>query len=81
VQTLEDRRKQHRLSLLTNILSDEEQHRELNNFFDNCMNNSKNQNVMTRGALRSAPRAPVTNSEKFLNSFLVRTMRDMRILV
>jgi len=76
LQTLETRRRDSRLRLMLNILVNEKLHDPLSQFFNSHF--SSVSGVVTRSSALSIPTAPSTNTTFFNNSFMVRTMRDMR---
>jgi hypothetical protein len=79
LQPLKDRRKNHRLSLLMRILSDEENHEALTYAYDEVINNRANATMVTRAATRGEPTAIFASSKLYHNSFLPRTVRDLRL--
>ena len=55
LQPLKDRRKNHRLSLLMRILSDEDKHEALSSAYDEIIKDRANTNMTTRAAARGEP--------------------------
>ena len=78
LQTLEDRRKRLRMSLLMRILSNEESHSVLSSTYDELMNDRANVTMTTRAAARGEPTAISALSTVYHTSFLPRTVRDVR---
>ena len=77
LDSLEKRRRDSRLRSLMNILQRENQHKELCKFYENQL--STKNNIVTRAAAQSLPRAPSVNKTVFQKSFMIRTMKDMRL--
>jgi len=59
------------------ILSDEERHETLSSAYDELLNS--NQSINTRSAKRGEPTSISASSQTFHNSFLPRSIRDLRI--
>ena len=78
LSSLQDRRKNHRVSLLMKILSNESQH-TLATAYDELLNDRKGTTVTTRAASRGEPTSISACKRLFHESFLPRTIRDMRI--
>jgi hypothetical protein len=79
LKLLRDRRQSHRLSLLLRILSDETRHQTLASAYEELVN-SRNQTAMvTRAAARGEPTSIYASSQTFYNSFLPRSVRDLRL--
>jgi hypothetical protein len=79
LHTLEDRRKNHRVSLLMKILSNESQNNALASAYDELVNDRINVSMTTRAAARNQPTSIYASSRLLYNSFLLRTIRDLRI--
>lgn len=77
LETLVQRRKSARIGLLLKIIANENMHESLMAYYNNLL--SKKEKVQTRAAVKSLPRAPISTNDKFLHSFLIRTMKDLRI--
>lgn len=77
--SLQDRRKTHRLSLLMRILSDEERHDVLASAYDEIIDNRNKMTITTRAATRGEPTAIYASSQLYHNSFIPRTIRDLRL--
>ena len=79
LQTLQERRKSHRISLLMRILSEQNNHETLSADYDEIVN-CRSQNTMeTRAAKRGEPTSIQASSTTYHNSFLPKTIRDLRI--
>ena len=79
LQTLKDRRKNHRVSLLMRILSDEDRHEALSSAYDEIVKDRTNTTMTTRAASRGEPTSIYASTRLYHNSFLPRTIRDLRI--
>jgi len=79
LQTLKERRKAHRISLLMRILSDENKHSTLSSAYDEITNDRNNTTMTTRSATRGEPTSIYASSQVYFNSFLPRSVRDLRI--
>ena len=77
LQPLEQRRKNRRIGLLLKILAKEEQHPALSTAYDDILNQPSN--MRTRSQTMGVPRSVGTNSNRYHNSFLPRTIRDLKI--
>ena len=77
LQSLEERRKNHRLCFLTQILQSEDQHRTLSTAYDEIAKDRQLVTVTTRSAARE-PISICTKKSVFHASFLPRTIREMR---
>ncbi len=73
--SLEKRRRNHRLSLLIRILEDEDRHKTLSKAYDELIQDRKYE---TRAASRGEPNSIITNLNIYHQSFLPRTIRDIR---
>ena len=78
LQSLEERRKNHRLCFLTQILQSEDQHRTLSTAYDEIAKDRQLVTVTTRSAARGEPISICTKKSVFHASFLPRTIREMR---
>ena len=74
---MEERRKTHRLRLLTKILQAEEQHNTLLKDYEEAMGNRQPETMTTRAATRGEPRSISTSKNSYHTSFLLRTIRDL----
>ena len=79
LQLLDQRRRNQQLGLPMRILGKEEQHPALNSAYDDLLEHQNVGTVQTRSQTFGLPRSVGANSNKYLNSFLPRTIRDMRI--
>lgn len=79
LQSLEDRRKNHRLCLLHKILSDEDRHDTLTSAYEELVNARQHSTMTTRAAARGEPNAIYARTRLFHNSFLPKTIRDLRL--
>jgi len=79
LQPLQERRKNHRLSLLMRILSEENRHKTLSADYDEITNCRLHSTMQTRSAARGEPNSISAQTSVFHNSFLLRTIRDLRI--
>ena len=75
MQTLKDRRKNHRAQLLMRILSDKDKHKSLSSAYDELRANRDRVTIITRAAIREEP----ISTKLYHDSFLPRTIRDLRI--
>ena len=78
LETLQDRRKRLKMSLLMRILSKEECHKSLSATYDELMNDRANTTIITRAALRGEPTSISATTSIYHNSFLPSTVRDLR---
>ena len=78
LESLEERRKNHRLCLLTRILQAEEQHNTLLKDYEEAMGNRQPETMTTRAATRREPRSISISKNAYQTSFLPRTIRDSR---
>jgi len=67
LKTLASRRRDHRITLLMRILSDEEHHETLSSVYDKLLNS--NRIINTRSAKRGEPTSISASSQTFRNSF------------
>ena len=79
LQTLEQRRKNHRLSLLMKILSAEESHKTLSSAYDEITNCRRNTTMTTRAAEKGQPTSIYASTTAYHNSFLPRSIRDLKL--
>jgi len=77
LKTLEDRRKDIRMSLLMRILAKENCHQALNSTYDELMKENNHQ-IATRSITRGEPRTIYAASSVYFNSFLPRTVRELK---
>ena len=77
LEGLEERRKNHRLCLLTGILQAEEQHNTLLKNYEEAMGNRQPETMNTRAATRE-PRSISTSKNAYHTNFLPRTIHDLR---
>lgn len=75
---LSTRRRDKRICLLLQILSKEEHHPALSAAYENLVSHPTS-TVQTRSQTRGIPRSLGANSSRYHNSFLPRTIRDMKI--
>jgi len=80
LNTLEERRRNHRVTLLHKILKDENRHSVLSSSYDEILNNRAETTITTRAATRGEPTSIYASSRTYRDSFLPRTIRDMRII-
>jgi len=80
LNTLEERRKNHRVALLHKILQDKKGNSTLASTYDEILNDRTQSTVTTRAATRGEPTSIYASSRTYRDSFLPRTIRDMRIL-
>jgi len=78
LRSLEDRRKNHRLCLLTRILQNEDQHQSLSRAYDEIIEDRELVTVTTRSAARGELISLLSRKNLFHTSFLPRTIRKMR---
>ena len=78
LRTLAERRRSHRLNMLTRILSDEERHRGLSSDYDEIVEDRTETTMTTRAAARGQLNSISATNTVYHNSFLPRTIRDMR---
>ena len=78
LKPLANRRKSQRVSLLMRILTNEECHTALSTTYDEIINGRRNITVTTRAAARGEPLSIATQSTIYHQSFLPRTVRDLR---
>ena len=76
---LQDRRKSHRLSLLMRILQDEDHHDALASAYDEIIQDRSNVTMTTRSATRGEPTSVSASTNIYHNSFLPRTIRDLKL--
>ena len=77
LQTLQERRKNHRLTLLTRILQAEDTHSALSSAYEELVDDHI-VTMTTRSAARGELTSISTNSRCYHQSFLPRTIREMR---
>jgi len=77
---LQQRRKNARFSLLMKILAADESHPALNTAYEELTSQPKS-TVETRAQARGVPRSVGASGNLYFNSFLPRTIRDMKINV
>ena len=78
LESLETRRRYHRVSLLLKVLQDEDKHLALSSSYEEIMNDRSRMTLTTRAAKRGEPTSVSSSSKLFFNSFLPRTIRDLR---
>ena len=78
LQSLEEKRKNHRLCFLTQILQSEDQHRTPSTAYDEIAKDRQLVTVTTRSAARGEPILICTKKSVFHASFLPRTICEMR---
>jgi len=78
LRSLEDRRKNHRLCLLTRILQNEDQHQSQSRAYDKIIEDKELVTVTTRVAARGELIYISSRKNLFHPSFLPRTIREMR---
>jgi len=78
LQSLENRRKNRRLCLLTRILQNEDQHQSLSRAYDEIIEDGELVTVTTRAAARGELISISSRKSLFHTSFLPRTIREMR---
>ena len=79
LQPLQDRRKNHRLALLLRILSAEDRHEALASAYDELVCDRSEATMTTRAASRGEPTSIYAATQLYYNSFLPRTVRDLRL--
>ena len=79
LKSLKDRRKSHRLSLLMRILSDNTKHQALASEYEELVNSRSQTTMITRAAQRGEPNSIYASSQTYFNSFLPRSVRDLRL--
>ena len=79
ISSLEDRRKSLRITLLLKILSKEECHQALSSSYTELTRDKSTATVTTRAASNGIPTAISAMCTAYHNSFLPRTIRDLRI--
>ena len=77
-ESLEERRKNHRLCLLTRLLQAEEQHNTLLKDYEEAMGNRQPETMTARAATRGEPMSISTSKNAYHTSILPRTIRDLR---
>ena len=78
LQTLQQRRRDHRISLLMKILQNEERHNNLALAYDELSVDRQGMSMTTRSATRGEPTSVHATTQIYHNSFLPRTIRDTR---
>ena len=76
---LESRRRNHRMTLLHKILENETSNNTLSSNYDEIVNNRLNTTMTTRAASRGQLTSISAKTSVYHNSFLPRTIRDLRI--
>jgi hypothetical protein len=76
INTLESRRKSCRLKLLTHLITNDNICPNISNTFTRL---TSHPSVLTRHMNNNVPRSVLTNCNLYFNSFLPRTIRDLRI--
>ena len=79
MKSFADRRKEHRLSLLLKILADDHRQGTLASAYDSAVNTRTNSAIQTRAASQGEPTSVLTTKTKYHNSFLPRTIRDLKL--
>ena len=79
MQTLKDRRKNHRTQLLMRILSDEDKHKPLSSAYNELTTNRDKVTMTTRAAIRGEPTSVYASTKLNHASFLPKTVRELRI--
>ena len=79
LETLECRRESHRLCLLARILTNEDRHNVLVKAYDEILQDRKDVTMTTRAANRGCLNSMAAHKEVYHQSFLPRTIRDMRV--
>ena len=79
LQSLQDRRKSHRLSLLMRVLSDDTKHQALASAYEELKNSRKPTTVSTRAARRGEPTSTFASSRAYYNSSLPRSERNLKL--
>ena len=79
LKSLADRRKDHRLSLLFKILEHEDRHSALSSSYDELIGDRAGMTMTTRAASGNQPTSIFASSQAYHNSFLPRTIRDLRL--
>jgi len=77
LKILASRQRDHRITLLMRILSDEERHETLSSAYDELLNS--NRSINTRSTKRGELASVSASSQTFHNCFLPRSIRDLRI--
>jgi hypothetical protein len=77
LSTLEERRSINRKKTLVHLIEDSDRHKALMHFYDNLVFNEGS--IQTRSCRMALPKAPRTNTGVFHNSFLPKTMRELRL--
>ena len=78
LQTLQNRRRNHRLTLLMKILQEEERHSSLALAYDEVSNDKQNMTMKTRSATRGKLNSVYASTKVYYGSFLPRTIRDTK---
>ena len=78
LQPLKQRRRNHRLSLLMEILQDEERHSTLTVAYDEITGDRQKVTITTRSAARGEITTVYAASHVYHGSFLPRTIKDIR---
>ena len=79
LQSLQDRRKSHRLSLLMRVLSDDTKHQAFASAYEELKNSRKPTTVSTRAARRGEPTSIFASIQAYYNSFFPCTVRDLKL--
>ena len=80
LEVLAKRRKNHRLSLLNKTLSNENKHSALSLAYDEISQDSVDYTMTTRSQTRGELNSISATSKNYYNSFLPRTIRNIRQL-
>ena len=78
LESLEEKRKNHRLCLLTRILQAEEQHNTLLQDYEEAMGKRQHDTMTTRAATTAEPKSISISKIAYHTSFLPETIRDLR---
>ena len=79
LQSPQDRRKSHKLSLLMRVLSDDTKHQTLASAYEELTNNKKPTRVSIRAARRGEPTSTFASSRAYYNSSLPRSERNLKL--
>jgi len=77
LKTLTSRRRDHRLTLLMKILSDEERHETLSSAYDELL--KQNRSINARSAKRGEPTSISASLRIIHSSYIPRSIRDLKI--
>jgi len=81
LETLAERRKKSRHSLLIQLLSHGENHRALVSSYEELMRQKDVNATVTRAAFRGDPTSIYAKTSAYFNSFLPRTVRELKSLI